>query len=312
MSGRLKQFKYSMPYFYMVTLKRSKSLDASLPPFSRLSAEGIVENPITVAFNQILRTFHVTWFCIEPIQYAVVMPDHLHLIIKLRVIEERVAVTVVVRQLIKALNAAYWQCVGGTALAVHDTDSPLEVLAAEWHDWIVKKESQLKTFIRYIRENPARAWQRSQNRQFFNCLGRVNAFGREWFAYGNVELLNYPVLYPFQCSRRWKEEGVEWQRATALAKRLGPGCVGISTFMSPCEKACGNLIFKSGGGMIMLCPEGFDERWHPTRNKERLCSEGKMLFLSLYPAMTTKPDKATLYTRCHEMGDIVCEAFAKQ
>ncbi|MBO6067064.1 MAG: hypothetical protein J6P80_02785 [Kiritimatiellae bacterium] len=31
----------------------------------------------------------------------------------------------------------------------------------------------------------------------------------------------------------------------------------------------------------MLAPEGFGERWRPTRNKEALCAKGRMLFLSL-------------------------------
>ena len=61
---------------------------------------------------------------------------------------------------------------------------------------------------------------------------------------------------------------------------------------------------RRGGGLIMLAPEGFGERWHPTRNKEALCAKGRMLFLSLYEPSAKKPDRATLYRRCHEMGDL--------
>ena len=78
--------------------------------------------------------------------------------------------------------------------------------------------------------------------------------------------------------------------------------------MSPCEKECGNAIFQAGGSLVVLSPEGFANRWHPTRNKEALCAEGRMLFLSLYEAQTTKLDNATLYRRCHEMGDLAVAA----
>ena len=50
------------------------------------------------------------------------------------------------------------------------------------------------------------------------------------------------------------------------------------------------------------------ERWHPPRNKEALCAKGRMLFLSLWEPQAAKPDNATLYRRCHEMGDAILEA----
>ena len=129
--------------------------------------------------------------------------------------------------------------------------------------------------------------------------------GREWFAYGNTAILNLPVITPFKCSRKLIKGSSEWRAFTSTAERIGPGGAGIGTFMSPCEKECGNIIAKNGGNLIILSPEGFSERWHPPRIKERFCAAGRMLFLSLYPADTRKCDNATLYKRCHEMGDIV-------
>ena len=80
--------------------------------------------------------------------------------------------------------------------------------------------------------------------------------------------------------------------------------------MSPCEKACGHALGLAGGRWIVLSPEGFGERWHPGRQYERFCAEGRMLFISLWPEMTREPTKAELYQRCHEMGDIVMEKLA--
>ena len=304
MNCRLKGFNYRSPFFYRVTIKRAKGAGKQLPLFSRLSADGIVETEITQAFQRCIESWHVTWRCIEMIRYFVIKPDHLHLIVKVRHSADRVSLAVVIRQLIKALEHIYRDHLSPDLLATLEATGA-DIFEFDWHDWIVKKKGQLATFLRYVHENPTRAWRRRQNRHYFTSVQEVAFLGRKWYAYGNVELLKRPVIVPFQCSRRWVEEGPEWRQALAQAVRLGPGCAGISTFMSLCEKVCGNHIFQSGGAIIQLCPEGFGSYWHPTRNKEKLCAAGRMLFLSLYPAATAKPDNATLYKRCHEMGDLI-------
>ena len=180
-------------------------------------------------------------------------------------------------------------------------------ISRDWHDWIVKKDGQLAAFTRYIRENPKRAWLRRRNRRFFGQVSRISFAGREWFAYGNTAILELPVIEPFRCSRKWASGGREWREALERAARIGPGGAGAGTFMSPCEKECGNAIFMAGGSLIVLSPDGFGERWHPPRNKEALCAKGRMLFLSLWEADAAKPDNATLYRRCHEMGDAIVQ-----
>ena len=97
----------------------------------------------------------------------------------------------------------------------------------------------------------------------------------------------------------------------AAAARIGPGGAGLSTFLSPLEKEAGNAIIKAGGALIVLSMTGFGERWHPGRQYERFCAEGRMLFLSLWPAMTREPTKAELYDRCHLMGDIIVDGLGK-
>ena len=116
------------------------------------------------------------------------------------------------------------------------------------------------------------------------------------------------MIEPFRCSRKWEKNGEEWREAVGRAERIGPGGAGCGTFMSPCEKACGNAIYQAGGSLIVLSPEGFAPRWHPPRNKEALCAQGRMLFLSLWEPCAAKSDNATLYKRCHEMGDIILGA----
>ena len=186
-----------------------------------------------------------------------------------------------------------------------------EVFAAIWHDWIVAKEGQLAAFTRYIRENPTRHWRRKMNRQYFQRVQSIEFVGRTWYGYGNLELLKLPMLVPIKGHRATAEGSEEWNALVARASRIGPGGAGVSTFMSPLEKACGHALGLAGGKWVVLSPEGFGERWHPGREYEKFCAEGRMLFLSLWPAMTRQPTKKELYERCHEMGDVVAAGLGR-
>jgi hypothetical protein len=179
------------------------------------------------------------------------------------------------------------------------------IFERSWHDWIVKKDGQPATFTRYIKENPMRAWLRQRNLRFFGAVRKVAFLGREWYDYGNIAILDLPVLMAVKGHQVTKTGSPEWEALVEACGRIGPGGAGVGTFMSPLEKECGNAIAKVGDKWVVLSPEGFGERWHPPREKERFCAEGRMLFLSLWPPMERQPQNTELYHRCHEMGDIV-------
>ena len=328
---RLKGFDYSKPFFYMVTLKRLPGL----APFSQI-AEGekperfLIENEITHAFTRVIRSFHTTCRGIAPVECFTVMPDHLHLLMKLEEGPDTRPLGTYVHWLMRALAREYWEHAPGQGpahktLTVGRGQSPRDPATSksvvqgalspcfrrDWHDWIVKRDGQLAAFTRYIRENPERAWLRKRNAQYFGIVRKVQFLGREWFAYGNTALLDLPALFAVKGHRATPEGSPEWNALVEGCARIGPGGAGVGTFMSPLEKECGNAIAKAGGRWIVLCPEGFGERWHPPREKESFCAEGRMLFLSLYPEQERMPTKAELYARCHEMGDIAVAALSQ-
>jgi len=105
MAFRLRGFDYTRPFYYMVTLKRRSGLAA----FSAIGERGVVENAITRAFDATIKNFHLKWPVVEPIWCFAVMPDHVHLLVKLAAGERKMALGSVVFQLMKALTAAYWR-----------------------------------------------------------------------------------------------------------------------------------------------------------------------------------------------------------
>ena len=155
MAIRLKSFDYKSPYFYMVTIKRLEGFEpfceitrASESEIARIAAEAakgttlyrremkaeaaicekatlptserfyLVETAITAAFRSTIAAFAAKWSAVEKIEPFAIMPDHIHLMIKLADWEKQaaagfkpVALGVVVSQLIKALTRAYWEVV---------------------------------------------------------------------------------------------------------------------------------------------------------------------------------------------------------
>ena len=333
--GRLPGFDYKRPFFYMVTVKRRDG--AAVEPFSAIAADGrIVASAITEAFLRVIEAFHETWYCIEPIRYFVIMPDHLHLIIKVREIEKRVSLAVVVRQLIKALDRAYWAVAGAERLlqnpAGYDAERLLQnpagggpgavlhdslresIFAFDWHDWIVKKSGQLAAFRKYIAENGPRAARRRAARQFFTRAREIAFQGRRYWAYGNEALLELPVIVAIKGHRRplaglvapeaHPQGHLRGSEALcAAASRIGPGGAGLSTFLSPLEKEAGNEIINAGGALIILSMEGFAPRWHPSEKQERLCAAGRMLYLSPYEPRAAKLTRQEMHVRAHELVD---------
>ena len=150
---------------------------------------------------------------------------------------------------------------------------------------------------------------RQRNGIYFQSPHTLRFLGRTWYAYGNDLLLECPVVVPLKGHRRTLPDSPEWKALVAQASRIGPGGAGISTFMSPLEKACGNALAKAGGGMVVLSPDGFGARWHPSEKREPFCAEGRMLFLSLYPNQGRKLTNRELHERCHEMGEIVAKGL---
>ena len=288
MGVRLSGFDYSRPYFYMITIRRKPAA----APFSRIVAPGRCEmGAVTRAFVNCIRNFHLACAAVAPITCFTVMPDHVHLLVELVENDCHLRLEVVVGQLMSALEGR-WQEV---------TKRREEVFEASWHDWIVSRRGQLAAFTRYIRENPARHFLRLSHREYFRRTRPIKFLGRTWQGYGNDALLCLPVIEPFRCSRSWTPGSPEWKRAVARAARTGPGGAGIGTFMSP----CGHALGLAGGRWIVLSPAGFGPRWHPGREFERFCAEGRMLFLSLYEARASRLANSELHDRCHEMGDWV-------
>ena len=350
--GRLPGFDYKRPFFYMVTLKalppqKRAAPDpgfaggAPAPPFSEIAANGtIVPNAITEAFERTIAAFPKQWPWVESFSPHVIMPDHLHLMVKLGGREaapqapaslpaKPVALGTLIGQLKKHLRAAYWEILQGglpaaSAPAGAGASKPPDIFEPDFHDWIVKKEGQLEAFRTYIRENGPRAARRRANRQFFTRARQIEFRGARYWAYGNEALLELPQIVAIKGHRRpmgGREAALQDPAALQnpgraglleAASRIGPGGAGLSTFLSPLEKEAGNEILKAGGSLIVLSMEGIPERWHPSEKQEHWCAAGRMLYLSPFEPRAAKLTRQEMHMRAHALVDWALEHSQKQ
>ena len=98
----------------MVTIRRNDGYPALSRVRGDATSHYLAENWITRLFVDIIMTFHETWYCIEPIRCFSIMPDHIHLLIKIREIEKRVSLAVIVRVLMRTLEKAYFALAGAS------------------------------------------------------------------------------------------------------------------------------------------------------------------------------------------------------
>ena len=292
-------------------------------PFCAISEDGrVVANAITEAFMAVIRAWASFWRSVESVSPYVIMPDHLHLLIKLAAVEKAVSLAVLVGDLRKRLNRAYWEVLQPPAPAGSNdaadaapckTPAP-PIFETDWHDWIVKKAGQLAAFRKYILENAPRYARRRTNRRFFTRAREIVFRGVRYWAYGNESLLERPVIVAIKGHRKRVDAAgaipcktsashMNTMGLMAAASRIGPGGAGLSTFLSPLEKAAGNEIIKAGGDLIILSMTGFGERWHPSEKQERLCAAGRLLYLSPYEPQTAQLPKKEMYIRAHALAD---------
>ena len=89
---------------------------APILPFCAISDDGrVLPNAITEAFEAAIGEWAAFWRSVESVLPHVIMPDHLHLLVKLAAVEKAVSLAVLVGDLKKRLNRAYWAAARGSA-----------------------------------------------------------------------------------------------------------------------------------------------------------------------------------------------------
>lgn len=155
-----------------------------------------------------------------------------------------------------------------------------------FNDQIVTSKRDLNTLFAYIRDNPRRLAVRRACPDFFNRRDSVNIAGHACMVYGNIHLLDNPFKEQVVVHRADSPEVLSRNKETWLYTAANGGVL-VSPFISQAEKAIRNEAEASGGKIILITHEAFPDRYKPAAHDFELCTQGRLLIISLgYPSCT--------------------------
>lgn len=242
----------------------------------------IFRSPIGNAITEALSGLERTFPALQVYQYCI-MPDHVHLLIHIR---ERTEFRL--SDYINHLKAQ---------VGLMCRSSVNEIFEERFTDKLLYHNRSLEVLFRYIRENPHRLAMRRQYPQFFQHVRNVRIAEVECSAYGNLFLLNNPDKMAIKVSRKDSDADMEKKVADAVEGAL-TGTVLVSPFISPREREIRLRAEEFGARIILITHEAFGDRYKPPAHEFELCSDGRLLILS----MGKPPDTPLTREMCLEMN----------
>ena len=207
----------------------------------------------------------------------VIMPDHLHGIVRVKETMPQ-SVGVPLRAFKSQVTSAFRK----------KYDNPdFTVWNPGYHDLCVWRKGALKAYTHYVCDNPRRYCLRKAHPDLFVRVDHLKHTrlppGQEWSGYGNRFLLDRPELINLRVSRRATSQEITEIREALLEQAAERGCVIVSPFISPGEKAVVAAILEADrGDVILMKTDAFPERYKPSGRYFDLCAQGRLLILSPY------------------------------
>ncbi len=201
----------------------------------------------------------------------IVMPNHVHFLL--------FATDKLPRHIGKDIAALKVKC--NKILYCLDPDAgkvKTPVFEKEYVDVIIKKQGQLETEKKYIRDNPRRLQILRRYPDFFTRDIRISIGDERYIGFGNPFLLMKGFRFQVMVRSRWSEEEFEEYRHKCLAF-CKMGGIAVSPFYSPREKIIRRDIIDAGGSVIVVSMEGFSQKSKPVGHNFTLCSEGRLLYV---------------------------------
>ena len=221
-----------------------------------------------------------------------VMPDHLHMIVRVKEdMGEGKHLGYVVRGFKAGCSKAWWRLTGvetpGTVTASRGTTVPEVSTSAErrslfepgYCDKILMHEGQLDNWKHYLDDNPRRLMMKRQSPELFTVLTGMDVAGERCQVVGNRFLLDIPDKVAVIVHRRYTDEENARLREEWLACGERGGVL-VSAAISPKEKEVLREAMNRGYNIILLRENGFPKLYKPAGEAFDACAEGVLLQIS--------------------------------
>lgn len=206
-----------------------------------------------------------------------IMPDHIHLIIRINnPLPHGKKLGHVIASFKVGANAAYWQ-----EFNINDAQRT-GLFQKGYNDKVGIRVGQLDRWRQYLIDNPRRLLIKRQHPEYFTVLHDINLAGSECQMVGNRFLLDYPDKVAVIVHRRYTLQETEqlkrqWMECGAR------GGVLVSAAIAQAERDVMHEAMERGYKVIWLRDNGFPQYYKPSGRSFDACSQGRMLQISPWP-----------------------------
>ena len=313
MNRRLSSHDYYSVGTYMLTLV----VEGRLPLFGQLCGTTDAPEVKLSALGELIRDVELKkishYYPMVEVWKLCVMPDHLHLIVRVKApLPEGRHLGHVVSGFKSGCSRAWWalqdaatpcgepQGTGASYTAALSSalpstsvsafvpcGSPQGATAARrpvlfekgYCDKVLLRDGQLDNWKRYLDDNPRRLFIKRLHPEYFTVLHQVRLMDHSCQVVGNCFLLDIPDKAAVIVHHAYSDSEFEYHRRKWLA--LGEaGGVLISASVSPREKAIMREAMNCGYRLILLRENGFPPLYKPSGEAFDACSEGRLLQVS--------------------------------
>lgn len=261
---------YKSKCIYHITLMKNPDMprfgyiagDCSIPAGSRGSSY-LSASPLGRVVKEALREIPSIHPALQLYQYAL-MPDHLHLVLNVAY----------------ELDEILGRKIGRFKNLINVKAGMVGVFDEGFNDQILKPNRKLDHVYKYLRENPYRLAIRRRVPDFFLRRNQLKISNVVCQAYGNIQLLANPFMEQVIVHRAETDEQFEHHKEEWLYNAANGGVL-VSPFISKREKLVKTEAEALEGRFIIITHEAFGDRYKPSGHDFELCSQGRLLIISL-------------------------------
>lgn len=252
--------------------------DPRVPP-GQAGCAYIAPSGLGIIIRREIRAIQQRHKILQVYQYQV-MPDHIHLLVRLKWRSEERKLGHYIADLKQAIYSSWRASIG-----LRSTERlPYGIFEGNYTDRIIHTGRSLDAVFRYIRENPHRLAMRKLHPEFFSRMRHIEICGEKWQAYGNLFLLRNPFKSAVIVRSAYSDDEKAEKRARWLWE-AAHGEVLVSPFISPAEKGIRDEAERLNGSIIHIQYTPFPERFKPEAHRFFRCTSGKLLIIAPMEAL---------------------------
>lgn len=271
-----RHWDYRTPYFYLVTLHRRSDSDAVFSELDAAAPFGVRVLPQTQAISAALLQAVRDLRGLDSITPYAILPDRIHLLVRIGEDPERYPLGTYVRILKSRLREA-----------VNGPGSPSPPLFGKgWDECIVRYERQLPRTVHFVRTAAASALWGLRHPDRFRIPLRTRHWStgdRRISVLGESLLLSAPLLRAVVLPEALRPGTADGERVLRRYDYWPEGGVAVGTWQTAAEKEAYGRILARGGRIIRLCPEGIGPACRPWGPASHVAYEaGRLLCLAVH------------------------------